>query len=113
MVTKAHARLGHEDTEIEVHSDHSKIAKIDISTTGPHLSIKQAIDRAPLESSVQQGSLGHPAMHLSSDPPIRRSVSAGPLFGDDGESRSGATPGLAVLLGRSKSLIDTEGRTGS
>ena len=62
---------------------------------------------------MQQGSLGHPAMHLSSDPPVRRSVSAGPLFGDDEESRSGVTPGLAVPLGRSKSLTDSEGRTGS
>ena len=60
MVTKAHAHLGYEDNEVEVYSDHSKIAKIGISTTGPYLSIKQAIDRAPLESSVQQGSLGHP-----------------------------------------------------
>lgn len=29
------------------------------------------------------------------------------------KSRLGVTPGLAVLLGRSKSLTDTEGRTGS
>lgn len=113
MVTKAHTHLGYADNEIEVYSDHSKIARIDISTTGPYLSIKQAIDRAPLESSVQQGSPGHPAMHLSSDPLVRRSVSAGPLFGDDEESRSGVTPGLAVLLGRSESLTDTQGRTGS
>ena len=39
MVRKAHAHLGYEDNEIEVYSDHSKIAKIDISTTGPYLSL--------------------------------------------------------------------------
>ena len=113
MVTKARAHLGYEDNEIGVYSDHSKIAKIDISSTGPYLSIKQAIDRAILGNSVQKGSLGHPAMHLSSDSPVRRSVSAGPLLGDDEEPRTGLTPGLAVPLGRSKSMTDTEGKVGS
>lgn len=122
MVTKAHAHLGYEDNEIGVYADHSKIAKIDISTTGPFLSIKQAIDRALLGNSEQRGSAGNLGVHPSSDARLQRSSSAAALLGKDerptpglmsghAEQRSPSTP--PDVLGRSKSTDATPKSTSS
>ena len=122
MVTKAHAHLGYEDNEIGVYSDHSKIAKIDISNTSPFLSIKQAIDQALSTAGKQQGSRGRSALHASNDGPSHRSLSTAALLEKDGRPTTGLTPGLAeqrspsmptVALGRSRSLGTTEKNTDS
>ena len=122
MVTKTRARLGYEDNEIGVYSDHSQIAKIDIGTTGPFLSIKQAIDRALLGNSEQQGSQERLALHPSSDAHLRHSLSTATLSKKDESPTTGLTSGLAehrsfstsaVALRRSRSPGVTQGETSS
>ena len=109
MVTKARALLGYEDTKIGAYLDHSHIAKIDLGTTGPYLLIKQAIDRAILENSEQQVSLGHFYKPRSGDAPLRRTASATPLLGDNEEYKTMLIPQLARSLGHCRILNETEG----
>ena len=103
MVSMARALLGYEEKKIGVHLDHSQIAKIDMSTNGPFLFIKQAVARAILENSEQQEPLGRVYKPRSGGAPLHRSESATPLSGDDEESKTGPIPGLA------KPLDETDG----
>ena len=108
MVTKTRARLGYEDNEIGVYSDHSQIAKIDIGTTGPFLSIKQAIDRALSGNDEQQGSQERSALHPSSDVQLHHSLSAATQSKKDERPTTGPTSGLAEQRSFSTSAVALE-----
>ena len=95
MVPKARAHLGYEYSEIGVYSDHSKIAKIDLSSKGPFLSIKHAIDRALLDDSNEQGSRERSTLHSSRDALLQRSLSTVTLSEQRGRPTAGLLLGLA------------------
>ena len=114
MVTKARAHLGYEYSEIGVYSDHTNMAKIDLSSQSPFWSIKQAIDRA-LSDVEEQGSQGRSTLHS-----LRRSSSAATLSEQrrrptarllpGPERRSPSTP--TVVLGGTRSQGTTPEDTG-